>query len=199
MGHHSQTREKILRTASSLFWHKGFESTGVSEILKKTGVGAGSLYWFFDSKEDILLAVLDHYRDMLEQQIARPALDASDDPVERILHILEFYRNHLIENSFELGCPIGNVVLELGDRYPAVRRKTEELFEVWRDMIARCVDHAVGKSEQEIDVGSLSIFVLTIMEGGLVQARAHQDIRYFDESVKHLRAYLVNTLATGEV
>ena len=192
MGRQSKARQKILRTASNLFWHNGYESTGVAEILEETGLGSGSLYWFFDSKEDLLLAVLENYRKKLAEVIEKPAFEQSDDPLERLFAILDFYRRHLVENNFEFGCPIGNIVLELGDRYPAVRHKTEVLFEDWRAMISRCLEPIADGFPGDMTPDSLAIFVLTIMEGSVMQVRAHKDITYFDESVRHLKNYFEN-------
>jgi len=197
MGRQSNARSRIIRTASNLFWCKGFETTSVSEILAETGLGAGSFYWFFDSKEELLLAVLESYRGKLDRMIRQPALAGARDPVGRILLVLGFYRRHLLENGFALGCPIGNIVLELGNRYPAVRRKTEELFQTWRDMIAECLVTGGGLSGGLSDIDSLAMFILTVMEGGILQARAQENIRPFDESVLHLRRYLETLLEPG--
>lgn len=190
MGRKSSAKRKILRTASNLFWHNGFESTSVGDILGETGLGSGTLYWFFDSKEELLSEVLESYLGKLESVLAAPALAKSEDPRERISLIFDFYRRQLIDYDFELGCPIGNIVLELGDRYPAVRIKTENLFTAWRNMITRCLQPAADRFRSGDEMDSLAMFVLTTMEGGVMQARAHKDIGYFDESVHHLMSYL---------
>ena len=52
------TRERILRTAFQLFHEQGFNATGVATIAREAGVNPGSLYHFFESKDDLLLAVL---------------------------------------------------------------------------------------------------------------------------------------------
>jgi len=62
MGRKSDVRQKVIDVASELFWHQGYETTGVAAILEKAGIGSGSLYWFFKTKEDLLRAVLDSYR-----------------------------------------------------------------------------------------------------------------------------------------
>ncbi|MCK5573829.1 MAG: TetR family transcriptional regulator C-terminal domain-containing protein, partial [Bacteroidetes bacterium] len=124
--------------------------------------------------------------------------EQSDDPLERLFAILDFYRRHLVENNFEFGCPIGNIVLELGGRYPAVRHKTEVLFEGWRAMISRCLEPIADNFPGEKPSSSLAMFVLTVMEGSVMQARAHMDITYFDESVRHLQNYFENVIKKDE-
>ena len=46
-----------------LFWVKGFNSTSIADILSRTQVNSGSLYHFFPGKQDVLIAVLETYRD----------------------------------------------------------------------------------------------------------------------------------------
>jgi TetR/AcrR family transcriptional repressor of nem operon len=190
MGRKSDARRRIIQAASLLFWHQGYEATGVAEILEKAGIGSGSLYWFFKTKEGLLTAVLETYRERLETDIREPAFEQEQDPVERIFRVLDVYRRMLLETEFRLGCPVGNIILELGNRYPKVRQKTEDLFQAWRDMIRGCLVDAADRFPQGTDLGSLSVLVLTIMEGAVMQARSHQDIAYFDESVAGLRDYI---------
>jgi AcrR family transcriptional regulator len=195
MGRRSNAKRVLLETAAELFWRNGFGATSISDILEASGLGSGSLYWFYRSKEELLVAVLENYRRRLTPVIERPALEASDDPIGRVFAILDVYRRFLIDTRFELGCPIGSVVLELGGRSPAVRRKTAEIFEAWRAMIVRCLEPAAERFPEGFDIDGLAAFVLTTMEGGIMQARAEREIGPFDASVAHLRAYFDTILA----
>ena len=58
------TRDRLIDAARKLFWAQGYEVTSVAEILKKAEVNSGSLYYHFKSKEDLLLAVLDRYKEL---------------------------------------------------------------------------------------------------------------------------------------
>ncbi|WP_145912473.1 TetR/AcrR family transcriptional regulator [Endozoicomonas montiporae] len=58
-------RSIVTDSAMHLFWHKGYYTTPVSEIIKITGLQAVSLYSAFGSKEGLLLAMLNHYTDQL--------------------------------------------------------------------------------------------------------------------------------------
>ena len=53
------TRERILKAATDLFLEKGYEASGMAEILHRANVNSGSFYYFFRSKEDLLGAVLE--------------------------------------------------------------------------------------------------------------------------------------------
>jgi AcrR family transcriptional regulator len=195
MSRKSDSRQKIIDVARELFWQNGYETTGVAEILQKAGIGSGSLYWFFKKKEDILVAVLDQYRRMLETMIAAPAYRQSGDPIERIFLILNFYRIFLMENDFKLGCPIGNVVIELGNKYEKVRQLTVMNFECWRGMIKKCLNDANDRLLPDSDHDDLSIYILTVIQGAVLQSRAYKDIVYFDKSIIQLRSHINSMLS----
>src|SRR5688572_20136660 len=56
------TRDRIIEAARDLFLTQGYNSTGLAQITQRAGVKSGSLYYFFPTKEDLLVAVLDFYR-----------------------------------------------------------------------------------------------------------------------------------------
>ena len=53
-----KTREKLVGTAFELFHKQGYSATGVAQILRVAEVNSGSLYHFFPTKEDLLVALL---------------------------------------------------------------------------------------------------------------------------------------------
>ncbi len=183
------TRDRLIEAARELFWVQGYEATGVAEILEKAGVHSGSLYYYFKSKEELLLAVLDTYKEMLYPMVIEPVFQKVSDPIGRIFGILEGYRQGLVYTVFTGGCPIGNLGIEVGDHIPAARERIAENFKGWCEWIQRCLDDAADRFPPHVDREQLAQFVLTVMEGGVMQARAHARIEPFDACVEQLRTY----------
>src|SRR5688500_20400426 len=92
------TRWRIVEAAMELFWLKGYASTSIADILSRSQVNSGSLYHFFPGKQDVLLAVLEAYRDGIRQMLLEPAWQGVSDPVERVFALLDFYRRAIIED-----------------------------------------------------------------------------------------------------
>ncbi len=183
------TRERLIEAARELFWVQGFEATSVAEILEKAEVNSGSLYYYFSSKEELLLAVLEQYKEMLWPMVIEPAFQQVSDPVARIFAILEGYRRGLLYTVFTGGCPIGNLAIEVGDHHPEARKRIAENFEGWVEWIRKCLEDAGERVPAEVDRQQLAQFVLTVMEGAVMQSRAHANIAPFDAAVAHLRDY----------
>lgn len=173
-----------------LFWEKGYGSTSIADILKKAGANSGSLYHYFPGKQDLLTAVLDTYFHGVRPMLLDPAWEGIEDPIERVFVLLGRYRQFLVDTDCFYGCPIGNLALELHEPDPAVRERLAANFSAWTGAIEECLDAAAERLPPDLDRKALAQFVLTTMEGGVMQARTHRTLAPFDASVAQLRNYL---------
>ena len=183
------TRSRIIVAAMELFWEKGFNSTSVADILSRSQVNSGSLYHFFPGKQDVLIGVLEAYRDGIGEMLLAPAWDGVDDPIEKIFALLERYRRHVVETDCAYGCPIGSLALELHEPDPAVRALLGANFANWTAAIEARLADAADRLPRDLDRKALAEFVLTAMEGAVMQARTHRDVGYFDRMVATLRGH----------
>lgn len=184
------TRLRILIAAMDLFWAKGYGSTSISDILSRSQANSGSLYHFFPSKQDVLIGVLEMYRDGIFPMLLDPAWEGVEDPIEKIFALMNRYRGHLLETECTYGCPIGSLALELHEPDPPVRALLAANFNAWTGAIRDCLEAAGERLPAGTDLRALSEFILTTMEGGVMQARTHLDIGYFDRGIALLRQHL---------
>ena len=185
-----ETKDRILRAAFQLFHEQGFHATGVATIVREAGINPGSLYHFFESKDQLLLGVLEFAIGYLSPAVMEPVEKQNLDPIERVFALLKQYRDGMVRNGCRMGCPIGNLALEVSDSQPAARRLIHRNFENWAKRVEGWLVEAGDKLPSELDRTRLANFILTVMEGGLMQARAANDLRPFDESVSVLREHL---------
>ena len=186
----SDTRTRILMTAMELFWEKGFGSTSIADILSRSQVHSGSLYHFFPGKQDVLVGVLELYRDGIEEWLLKPNWDGVDDPIERIFALLNGYRIQLITTDCTYGCPIGNIALEIHEPDPQVRELLAANFTNWSRAVERCLDAAEDRLPRDTDRAALAEYILTVMEGAVMQARTFRELGYFDRNIAMLREHL---------
>jgi len=184
------TRSRILMAARDLFWEKGYNSTSVADILSRSQVNAGSLYHFFPSKQDVLVGVLTLYRDGIEEGLLQPAWEGVDDPIERIFALLAHYRWRIVETDCLYGCPIGSLALELHEPDPIVRELMAANFANWTGAVEAQLTAAGARLPADLDRRALAEFIMTAMEGGVMQARTHRDVAYFDRNIAMLRDHI---------
>ncbi len=193
----AETKDRILEAAMRLFYEQGFNATGIATILREAGVNSGSLYHFFESKEALLREVLETYVDMLVPMVMQPAEDATPDPIERIFALLEWYRAGLAATDCQFACPLGQLALEIGHDQPTLRTLIDLNFKNWAAHVQGWLDAAADRLPATTDTGALSRFILTVMEGGQMQAKAAGTLKSYDEGVMQLRAYIDLLLAAG--
>jgi AcrR family transcriptional regulator len=199
-GVRDDTRTAILRTAFQLFHEQGFHATGIATLLRQAGVNAGSLYHFFPSKDALLVGVLEFAIDLLRPAVMDPAERRSTDPIGRVFELLKQYREGMEFSGCRMGCPIGNLALEVADDNAQARELIHRNFENWATAVRKWIDDAGDRLPRALDRAQLARFVLTVMEGGIMQARAAGTLAPFDDSVAQLRSYFraLEQLAAGE-
>lgn len=191
------TRDRIILAGLRLFAAKGYQSTSIVDLLQEADAHSGSFYHFFPTKQDLLLAVLKTYRDGIEPMLLAPAWDGILDPIAKVFALLAVYRRALENSGCTYGCPIGSLALELHEPDPPVRELLSVNFSGWVSHIRACLDAAGSRLPRSVNTEQLAVFVLTTMEGGVMQARTHRSLSAFDASVASLHDYFDRLEATA--
>jgi AcrR family transcriptional regulator len=103
-------RERLADAALDLAYRRGFEQTSIADIASHAGVAAGSVYYYFKTKDDVAEAIVEHLG--ARYRAAMTAWDAAEDPRERLIALADTYVRDASMVS-EFGCPLGAVVAEL--------------------------------------------------------------------------------------
>ena len=64
-----ETRSRILEAAVNVFASKGYHDTKVDDIVSQSQTSKGSFYFYFPSKQDIFMALVDTFADLLESRL----------------------------------------------------------------------------------------------------------------------------------
>jgi len=178
------TRQRIVEAARDLFWEKGYTATGLAELLQRANANSGSFYHFFESKDAVLRTVLETYEDLLDPHIIQPAFDRHTDPIRRIFHLLDSYRQRLVATKCQYACPIGRLALEIDPENAPAHERIARNFTAWRGAVEQCARDARLPKPKDV-----AAFVLTVMEGAAMQSRAYGSIEPFDACIRQLHAH----------
>ena len=85
------TRDRIIETGAQIIHRKGFNHTGIQEILTAAGVPKGSFYNYFKSKDDFGLHVIDYFTAHFKEIAANTLEDSAISPMNRIYEFLTPY------------------------------------------------------------------------------------------------------------
>ena len=193
----TQSKERILAAAKELFLACGYAVTTVDAICEKAELTKGSFYYFFDSKEDLGLAVLDWSLRRSAQMLASGPHAGIVDPVEKAFAFLE----HLEKCSPELwsgGCLLGSFSLELADTNSRMQQVVASMFQALADDFAEklqpIADQCAGK--QAPQASGFADTLLSIVEGSIILAKAHRDPTRIPKAIRGFRSSLATLIST---
>src|SRR5271156_2303007 len=103
------TKELLLEAGTQIMLLKGYNNTGIMEVLQSTGVPKGSFYYYFDSKEDFGLQIINYFDRMYAEKLRIYLSDQSLSPVARLRKYCEEGQKNLEAQQCKKGCLIGNL------------------------------------------------------------------------------------------
>ena len=102
---------------------------------------------------------------------------------------------NILLTEFAFGCPLGRLALEIEPDRRVVHDKIAANFTGWARAVEELLQQAKDKLPPDCDLRQLSRFVLTVMEGAVMQARSYQCIEPFDDCIAQLRTHFDALLA----
>jgi len=174
----SDTKTALLKAGTCIIREKGYNHTGIKEVLQSTGVPKGSFYHYFDSKEDFGLQIIENeaiaHDQFLEQYLGNEALT----PLTRLRCYFEAKCEEFGSLQCREGCLLGNLGQELADQNEIFRSRLQEIFARWRQRFAECLKQAqeAGEISSSFDVRELAEYCLSSWEGAILQMKITKSV-----------------------
>jgi AcrR family transcriptional regulator len=157
-------RERILDTAYQLIARRGVRDVGVEEVIATAGIAKATLYRHFPSKNDLVLAVLEHREQVWTLGLVEAeARRRGSTPEERLLAVFDVFDEWFRSDGFDT-CTFVNVLLEMGPAHVLGVASIRHLQNI-RTMIAQLATEA-GLRDPDAFARSWHI----LMKGSIVSA-----------------------------
>lgn len=168
-----ETREALVRCGTELCTERGFQITGIDEVLKRVGVPKGSFYYYFESKHKFGQAVIENYAAYFQRKLDRTLGDASHSPLQRLRNFIEEAGRGMAKFDFQRGCLVGNLGQEMGGLDETYRHQLESVLLSWQGTTATCLREAaaLGEIASGADVDRLAAFFWVGWEGAILRAK----------------------------
>lgn len=186
-----KTKQMIVDEAAALFNQKGFVGCSMSDLMQATGLQKGGLYRHFASKEELVLAVLEHYLGKIEQRLSK-ALKDCNGPRACLEESIRCLGSIAHDPEVVGGCLVMNLAIEADFGNPALRERTLEAFETWRRLLMKWIVAAQdeGRLSSQHQPETLSSLIISLIEGALMLSNLYQDTRHSDYAIEHALALL---------
>jgi TetR/AcrR family transcriptional regulator, transcriptional repressor for nem operon len=175
----SGNKEKVVQAAMELFHRKGFQATGLEEILAQSGVCKSNFYYHFKSKDELGLSVLDEKMKEMRRDYIDPTLgDMAWEPKQRLIRFFDAMIRFCGEHGCSRGCIFGNMTLELADHHEGMRSLLEAFFKDLENRIVCTLRE--GADGGGIDLRGMqpeetATAVVSLLQGGILLTKGYKD------------------------
>ncbi|MGD2117079.1 MAG: TetR/AcrR family transcriptional regulator [Chromatiales bacterium] len=192
------TRTRILSTARELFHSRSYADVGIKEICDLAQVQKGSFYHFFQSKQDLAMAVIDDMADDWAHGFVAEAFDQQLAPLERLDYLVDaayYWQKAAKDLEGRMpGCLFGNLALEISTRDEVIRAKINAVFDKASERFHETLDQAVENGDlPPLDTEATAFAMLAYLEGVILLAKSRNDpdvVQKLGPAIKTLRIEL---------
>ncbi len=189
-------RTEVLDRATQLFWEKGYEATGLSELTQRMGIGRQSLYDTFGDKRSLFLEALDHYMGTRVSRVSA-LLTGPGSPLRNIRRVLAFYEHHNTSGN-GLGCLVINSAAELGSSHTRldepVRKRVKQLESMFKQAFNAARE--AGEIEATADTLALARAMCSVTCGACLMGRIGMSKAMVRDIIK-MNARIIDSVAVG--
>lgn len=164
-----QRRAQILAAALACFSEKGYHAATMDDLVRASGLSKGSLYWHFRSKQDVFLAVFDHFAAEIFA-----AWDAAATEVEAELELLRRFGEITIEGLGSQGVLLRAWAEFLS--HPEARERLARVYRRSRQTLEVTLRRGIAQGEiRALPVEGMAAALTALIEGLLLQAMVDAD------------------------
>jgi len=168
------TRCLLIEAGAKVMLSKGYNNTGIQEIVKLVGVPKGSFYHYFESKEAFALAVIEKFDQAHRSKLTKSLGDKSRSSLDRLTHYFQAGADELTNSPCRGGCLIGTLSQEMSGQSELLREKLALVMDGWKAEFAACLKEGQEKGEIRRDLcpNQLAELVLSGFEGAVLRSKA---------------------------
>ncbi|MEM8673715.1 MAG: TetR family transcriptional regulator C-terminal domain-containing protein [Cyanobacteria bacterium P01_G01_bin.67] len=181
-------RAQLIDVGSNAIVQRGFNAASINDILTEAGVPKGSFYYYFSSKEDFGLAIIDDFAARYQKRIMDFLEDERYSPLTRLRNYFEAKITDMKTCKCTDGCLIGNLAQELSAQNELFRDRLNQIFHCWEKYFTHCLSAAVatGELEDSPHLDQLAKFILSSWEGAILQAKVAKSVVPMETFIKVL-------------
>lgn len=169
------TKNRILEVGNRLFFEKGFDGTGIREIMKEVGADVGAFYYYYKSKDELFEDVLNNFFAPYEVDFEKIASEAEHRPYRALLRFFEYVKLSTREFRAKYDGHIHKTV-----RW-AIREQTLTVLEPYIERIVNIIISYGGKPT--MNAHTMAIF----LSHGVGSVILHEESDWIDSTTDDMR------------
>jgi len=190
------TKTKLMDIAERLILNRGFSAISIDEVIKEASITKGGFFYHFDSKNDLVYALMQRYREMeafIFSDLFKRAEELTSDPLQQMLVFVKLFAEMMADMKvLHPGCVVASITYESQQVNEQVRNITTEIVLDWRNLFRQHLKKIdqVYSPNAAVSSDDLADMLSTIMEGGIIISRALNDPSVLEKQLLEYRSYL---------
>jgi len=178
--------ENILEKGHEIIRRRGYNKTGVEEIIKACNIPKGSFYNFFESKEDFGIKALNYYTEKQYHFVKKYLTNKKMKPINRLKKLYNLMTDINKDENFAYGCLIGNMTQEMAGIRDGIMDEANKDLKKIRDLVKDCIDEGQrsGGIRNDFSANDLADYVQNNFFGAQLKAKAEKDINSYNVFMK---------------
>jgi TetR/AcrR family transcriptional repressor of nem operon len=189
-----RTRLSIVEKAAHLFNKRGFYGTSMNDIMEVTGLAKGGIYGHFGSKEEIVLEAFEYsFRKVSDELILR--IKTKDNAPDKLLTILEYYRDYTLHSPIEGGCPVLNYTSH-ADSVPELKKALAIASHLMLETLQNILEKGkkYGQLKKSIKPSDEADIIYSRIEGAIMLSKATGNNTKLNLLLEKLKQYILTEL-----
>lgn len=185
----TNTKAKLLETANDLIWKSSYGSVSVDDICSACGVKKGSFYYYFPSKADLAVTVMEESYQSFESEMSD--IFSSDVPPATRFEDLAVFVYEKQKNAYDkygrvCGCPFASLGSEMAGSEEIIQKKADEIFSRQKNIFIPTLQEMVdtGQLAPETNLSTKTSEILTSIMGQVMMARIQNNLTTLENDVK---------------
>jgi TetR/AcrR family transcriptional regulator, transcriptional repressor for nem operon len=138
-----------LERALDVFWRRGYQGVGLTELLGEMGIARQSLYDTFGNKRQLFIRTIEHYRNT-RLAPALALLEREGSPTQNVKDLVRFFEQLALDKRAR-GCLVANSLVEVGSKDPEIRDLLAETLGLLEKGVMKALTRARHAGELPAD------------------------------------------------
>jgi AcrR family transcriptional regulator len=177
--------QRILQSADNLIYHRGFNQTSFTDVAKASGIPKGNFYYYFKSKDELLLAVIDMRLENIRKMLAEWEQQYSD-PKDRLKRYAQILLNEA-QAVVRYGCPMGSLNVELGKMQQSLQAKAASMFSLFLEWLEQQF-RALGQTKKRSHY--LALHLTAMLQGTALISSVYGDVGFLQQELKGINTWI---------
>lgn len=158
-----ERKDQIIEAAMTVFARKGFYEARMDDIVQESGLSKGTLYWYFQSKDEVIAAIMEHFFgiELHEIQDALNQEEMISQQLVQLIHRAAAELKHMSEIM-----PITLEFYSTASRKKTVQAKLKEYFNAYLRLLAGMIQVGIERGEfRPVNPQETAIAIGSLFEG----------------------------------